>query len=254
MDKPMKSVTIRIRKLTVKRSILFGISAAVLLAVAVAVWQHFAWQSYTSRNDALYAEARSDAMRQLRDADQPESVQTLAKDILQKSSRELCQAPALTGLRIKVIRQTEEYQRDCQRQKDKLIEAANYAKQLSDRLATEQHVADILKTATDSLKKSEEGNYAVQQKIWQQTKTDLSKLDARDSYSEVLKSQLVAIDTIIKSYDGLIAANQEEKRNQFDDAAVELREAYGALGTASEKSTASYQFTAGKLYDTVSTL
>lgn len=250
----MKRFTLQYRKLTIRQRILLGIGAVVLLTAAATLWQYFAWQGYVSHSDRMYTEARDNAVRQLREADQPESIQALADTLTQKSSDELCHAPVLTNIQSKVVSQTREYQSECQQRKDALLAVAVSASQLADRLRAEQRVAEIFQVTADKLKGVEEGDYEARRKIWQQAKGDLSGLDIDENYGEVLQSQLAAIDTIVERYGGVIEANKDEKRSLFDDAAVDLREAYGTLSVVGEESKKRYRSAAEQLYDAISEL
>lgn len=251
----MKRFTLQYRKLTIRQRILLGIGAVVLLTAAATLWQYFAWQGYVSHSDRMYTEARDNAVRQLREADQPESIQALADTLTQKSSDGLCHAPVLTSIQSKVVSQTREYQSECQQRKDALLAVAVSASQLADRLRAEQRVAEIFQVTTDRLKGVEEGDYETRRKIWQQAKGDLSGLDIdENNYGEALQSQLAAIDIIVERYGGVIEANKDEKRSLFDDAAVDLREAYGTLSVVGEESKKRYRSAAEQLYDAISEL
>src|SRR5690606_29707211 len=142
----------------------------------------------------------------------------------------------------------------CQLKYQSLVSAKEPMQQIYSWLQAENSVAKVFDEAAGQLSKIKNDDYSAQQKLWKQIKADIGDLTVDDGYKSVKESYIQAITDIIKRYDGLVAANKAEKRSQFDDAVVELRDAYSGIDSIEDDSAAQYEVLSKQAYDAIAAI
>lgn len=219
---------------------LVGVSICLILA------SNHTWGQYVKKSDNDYKALRNDSLKQLAAVKSVNDTKKIAQS-LTKSSRELCQPSWLANVRISLVADSRKYQDMCKSRQGKITKVADHIATLHKHLVSEELVGAILKEAGSKLKTIKEGDYAAGKKLWEQVGRDIAQLQVVGSYNDTLKAQQSAIDGIIKSYSELMRADASKKRAAFDNATVDLRDAYGKLAETSVLPEASYQKLAAKL-------
>ena len=218
-----------------------GVIVAVLVITAgIILFSNYSWGRYLAENDRLYNAAQREAIEKLASSTSIEDINRISKDS-KLSADSLCQASWMQTARIKLVDDSKNYQDECDVRRRKVEQVSKHAGMLYDYLRSESAVATILKAAHTKLSDVKEGDFANRKKVWQQTLDDMQRAEISDEYAGIVKLQQSSISEVVKAYSTIMDANKSQQRTKFDNAAVELRDAYGKLAEDSNASQAEYR-------------
>lgn len=249
----MKITATSWRKLISKQNVLIAATAAVVLLAVVVAWNSYTWRNYTAESDALYQETKQTALNQLKQIDGTADIQSLIND-LATARDNLCQAPPLTGIRTSLSQAARDYQEQCSQRQQALDKARDIAGRMIQQLQ-EEGMIDT-KAISEGLKATEEGDYAAQRAVWREAIDKIPGAAAEPSQrTEATKQAKEAYRKIIERYDAVVdAALESEDRAKFDDAIVELSEAYTGLEALADNYRSALRALAEQLYDATTAL
>ncbi len=240
MDKPMIKQHATRRKPSLKKLIIVSAIGVILIVAGLILWQYLAWQRATDTNSQTYQAAVVSAKEQLNTINQASDVARITES-LRSAHGEMCQTSPIIDIRLRLSANARDYQAECVERQDKLASTALIAEDVSGWLAEDKKLSEQLTSLAGKQKSLKDGDHAAATKLWRDMDASLDSVEVSEVYQPIFDSLRRETQQIVIKYEKLQKADASKRRVAFDDAAVELRDAYGALDKVSDQSEVAYR-------------
>ena len=201
--------------------LLTSVAIAIVLLAGYVTWSVLSWQ----RN----SQAATDVRQSIKADVQVLTTQKTTAEKLASESNDaktsidvLCTVSPLVEWQSRVFSEAKEAQGNCAHTKQQLQAAQSALGAITQRLTSERQMSEKLQTLQGTLSKIAKDDYAASREAWSLFHADLERISVHSSLQASTHAARDAARDIVVGYDGLIAADSAEKRDEFDGAVAEI--------------------------------